>query len=172
MKRAIISNQTPNLLLLHYKSPQMTVQNLILIPHFAFSLSCVQERKPLSNNARRAGWVGCNFRLDRIPVDAKIPVIRDGTALPANEVRAAYQRVRPLEALHTEKRGWTLDVLNVVRSLGKNAFALQEVYDCEDSLAKLHPRNRHIREKIRQQLQVLRDLGFLKFSGSGNYRMC
>ena len=28
----------------------------------------------------------------------------------------------------------------------------------------------HIRDKIRQQLQVLRDLGFLEFFGGGRYR--
>jgi hypothetical protein len=38
-----------------------------------------------------------------------------------------------------------------------------------DPLAKLHPANRHGRDKIRQQLQVLRHLGLLTFLGSGGY---
>ena len=29
----------------------------------------------------------------------------------------------------------------------------------------------HVRDKIRQQLQVLRDLGLLKFLGAGSYRL-
>jgi len=29
----------------------------------------------------------------------------------------------------------------------------------------------HVRDKIRQQLQVLRDLGLLDFLGSGSYRL-
>src|SRR5689334_18268555 len=38
-------------------------------------------------------------------------------------------------------------------------------------LAKLHPDNRHVRDKIRQQLQVLRGLGLLEFLGAGSYRL-
>jgi type II restriction enzyme len=41
----------------------------------------------------------------------------------------------------------------------------------ERGIAKLHPANRHVRAKIRQQLQVLRDAGLLDFVGRGEYRM-
>jgi type II restriction enzyme len=34
----------------------------------------------------------------------------------------------------------------------------------------LHPENRHVRDKLRQQLQVLRDLGLIEFLGRGRYR--
>jgi type II restriction enzyme len=37
-------------------------------------------------------------------------------------------------------------------------------------LAKLHPNNAHVRDKIRQQLQILRDIGLLDFLGSGSPR--
>jgi type II restriction enzyme len=50
-------------------------------------------------------------------------------------------------------------------------FTLADVYGHVDSLAKLHPHNRHVRDKIRQQLQVLRDLGLLQFLGGGSYRL-
>jgi type II restriction enzyme len=67
---------------------------------------------------------------------------------------------------------WTSDVLNVVRSLNKVEFSLSDVYDHEDELAKLHPSNDHVRDKIRQQLQVLRDRGLLEFlDDDGNYRL-
>jgi hypothetical protein len=39
------------------------------------------------------------------------------------------------------------------------------------SQSKLHPNNTHVRDKIRQQLQVLRDLNLLDFLGSGSYRL-
>ena len=64
----------------------------------------------------------------------------------------------PRAELDAKQRGWTLDVLNAVRSLGKTEFDLAEVYKSEGKLAKVHPANRHVREKIRQQLQGLRDL--------------
>jgi type II restriction enzyme len=73
--------------------------------------------------------------------------------------------------LKIEKRGWTLDVLNVVRSVGKIEFKLHEVYAHSEELAKLHPENHHVDEKIRQQLQELRDMGILKFVKPGFYRL-
>jgi type II restriction enzyme len=78
--------------------------------------------------------------------------------------------MRPLEELKAEARGWTLDVLNVVRGLGRREFSLAEVYAHESELARLHPGNRFVRPKIRQQLQILRDLGFVQFLGAGQYR--
>lgn len=70
-----------------------------------------------------------------------------------------------------EKRGWTLDVLNTIGTLGKREFELPEIYALEGSLKKLHPENHHIQPKIRQQLQVLRDHGLLEFLGGGSYRL-
>src|SRR5262249_34613689 len=53
------SDRVPNLFLLQYDRPAWLVVNLTLIPHFAFSSSAVECRKPLSVSARRAGWIGC-----------------------------------------------------------------------------------------------------------------
>jgi type II restriction enzyme len=167
MKRAILSDRTPNLYVLHYDLTQWAVRTVILIPHFAFALSAIECRKPLAASARRAGWVGCNILLNKIPQDARIAIVDSGKALPASDVRRAYERLRPLESLKVENRGWTLDVLNVVRSLNKKEFSLADVYAHAAELAKLHPKNAHVPDKIRQQLQVLRDLGLLQFLGSG-----
>jgi type II restriction enzyme len=171
MKRAILSDRTPNLYVLHYDLKQWAVRTVILIPHFAFALSAIECRPPLAATARRAGWVGCNILLNKIPADARIPLVESGEARAASEVRQAYKRLRPLENLKVETRGWTLDVLNVVRSLNKKEFSLADVYAHADELAKLHPNNVHVTDKIRQQLQVLRDLDLLDFLGSGSYRL-
>ena len=98
-------------------------------------------------------------------------MVQDSTPRPPSEVRHAYQRLLPLENLKVEKRGWTLDVLEVVRSLGTAEFTLQHVYSHAATLAKLHPNNSHVHDKIRQQLQVLRALGLRSFLGSGSYRL-
>jgi hypothetical protein len=98
----------------------------------------------------KSPWVGCNILLGAIPLDAKIPLIVDGVALPEKQVRQQYARIRPLEKLKTDQRGWTLDVLNAVRSLGKTEFALNDVYDVESRLAKLHP---NTDPKIMMELQ-------------------
>ena len=171
LHHAILEDHTPNLYVLHYDLTRWAVQTVILIPHFAFALSAVERRKPLAATALRAGWVGCNIVLDKIPVHARIPVIEEGNVRSKQAVREAYQRLRPLEKLQVEKRGWTLDVLQVVQSLDKKEFLLSDVYAHADALAKLHPANRHIQPKIRQQLQVLRDLGLVEFLGSGRYRL-
>jgi type II restriction enzyme len=171
MVRAIRENRTPNLFALEYALSDWAVVNLILIPSFAFPLSAVEKRKPLAAHARRAGWVGCNILLDAIPADARIPIVRAGNFISPSVVREQYLRVLPFEKLTPEKRGWTLDVLNVLRKLGKTEFALGNVYAAEHGLARLHPANRHVRDKIRQQLQVLRDLGFVQFLGAGEYRL-
>jgi hypothetical protein len=80
-----------------------------------------------------------------------------------------FSRVKDLSKVPPSLRGWTLDVLSVIRRLGKQDFSLKEVYEFEPELKELHPRNENIRPKIRQQLQVLRDLGMIKFSGEGRY---
>ena len=169
MKRAILEDRTPNLFVLHYDLGTWAVRTILLIPHFAFALSAVECRKPLASTARRSGWVGCNILLDKIPLHARIPVVSEGIPHAPREIRGSYNRLRPLEKLHVEKRGWTLDVLQVVQSLGKLEFTLADVYAHSDSLARLHPKNAHVRDKIRQQLQVLRDLSLLEFLGSGSY---
>ena len=64
-----------------------------------------------------------------------------------------------------------MDVLNIVRRLGKTEFTNQDIYAFERELEHLHPGNRHVRDKIRQQLQVLRDTGFLEHIGHGEWRL-
>ena len=171
MKRAIAQDRTPNLFLLQYKRPEFAVRNVSLFPHFVFTESILEKRKPLSPRAQRAGWVGCNFLIDWLPPGARIHIVQDGVVAPTASVRAAYAKLRPLEKLEIEKRGWTLDVLNVVCSLHKPQFSLSDVYAHADELAKLHPNNRHVHDKIRQQLQILRDLRLLTFLAPGSYRL-
>ena len=170
MHRAIVSGQTPNLFALHYDRAQWQVLNLIVIPRFAYSLSAIEKRKPLAATARRANWVGCNILLGNIPPDARITIMKCGVATDAGVVRRQFTRLRPLEKIKQDARGWTLDVLNVVRGLNREEFSLQDVYAFAGHLQTLHPSNWHVRDKIRQQLQVLRDLGFVEFLGQGRYR--
>jgi type II restriction enzyme len=170
MRQAVIEDRAPNLLALHYLPGLWKVENLFLIPRFVFSLSCIEKRKPLSDSAERHGWIGCNILLSAIPPDARIPLVKDGIVTDEKIVRKQYARLRPLEKIKHDARGWTLDVLNVVRGLNQEEFTLQDVYAFTAHLESLHPANRHVRDKIRQQLQVLRDLGLVEFLGRGRYR--
>lgn len=171
MMRAIQGDRVPNLFALHYDLTDWAVRNLFLIPRFAFSPSIVEKRKPLNLGARRAGWVGCDLLIGRIPAGARIPVVAEGISIRPQEVRRLYARLRPLQKLQVENRGWTLDVMNCLGSLKTPEFTLAEAYGFERKLHTMHPQNRHVRDKIRQQLQVLRDLHLIEFLGRGNYRL-
>jgi len=171
MIQAIQEDETPNIFALHYDRDEWRVRNLILIPRFAYSQKDILRRAPLSPAAQRHDWVGCDISLRAIPQRARISVILDGIPISPVAVRQEFERLKPLQNVRTKVRGWTLDVLLIVESLGKPEFDLPEVYAHEEKLRKLHLRNRHVQPKIRQQLQKLRDLGLLTFLGGGRYRL-
>jgi type II restriction enzyme len=168
MIEAIRSDSTPHLLLLHY-TESWTVRNLTLVPSFFVTESIIQKRPPLPETARRKGWVGCNLRVGAVAPDGRLPIVANAVASPPHEVRAAFDRVRAIQKVSPTSRGWMTDVLAVVRRLGPR-FALEDVYRAgESELSALHPENRNVRPKIRQQLQVLRDAGLIRFEGRGRY---
>jgi type II restriction enzyme len=168
MMEAISKDNNPNLFILHYDS-NWSVRNLLLIPSFFFSSSAIEMRPPLAITARRVGWVGCNILLANIPSTGRIAIVAGGIIAERSEVRSKYTRIKAFSSLKTSVRGWTLDVFRIVEMLSRK-FALGEVYAHEQRLAEAHPDNKNIRAKIRQQLQVLRDMGFITFLGGGNYR--
>jgi len=170
MIRAIRADRVPNLLVLQYSSGWI-IRNLMLIPRVFFSESAIEKRKPLGAAARRAGWIGCNILLSQIAADGKIAMICEGSPVSEEKVRDEFSRIKKLAEVPPSVRGWTLDVLRAVRRLGKSHFSLGDVYDFESELQIAHPLNRNVRPKIRQQLQVLRDLGLIEFAMRGTYRI-
>jgi len=148
-----------------------SIPNLLLIPSFFFSVAAVEQRKPLATTARRAGWVGCNILLSEIADEGKIRVVSQGVPTSQEQVRIQYQRVKPLAGVRAENRGWLLDVMRMIRRIKRDEFDLQDLYSFERDLSAIYPDNRNVRPKIRQQLQVLRNLGFITFLGGGHYRV-
>ncbi|HXX56702.1 MAG TPA: DpnI domain-containing protein [Thermodesulfovibrionales bacterium] len=169
MIESIKNNRTPNLFLLHYNSQEYCAETLLIVPRYFLTLSCIEPRKPLSPNARRAGWIGCNIVLKEIPVDGKIAITKDRKVSSPETVKLCYERFRFLSEKNYDVRGWTADILKVIRELGKKDFTLAEAYSFDKQLQLLHPDNKNIRPKIRQQLQILRDRGILEFRGKGRY---
>lgn len=133
--------------------------------------SVIEERKPLSPKADRAGWIGCNIRIDLIGPDGEVRIIERGQITPRGQVRAQFRRFIPLAYIPPAERGWTTLTLSVVRSLSKRQFALTDLYEREYVFSSSYPGNVNIRAKIRQQLQVLRDLGLIQFDGRGEYTL-
>ncbi len=164
----IRSGDAPTLMLLE-RSQAWDVQSLTAVHGTFLTPSVIVQRKPLSPGARRAGWVGCNIRLDLIAADAQIPVVKDGRPSELDVVRAAFRQFNRLGDLNPNARGWATLTLRMIRSIGRNAFSLDDLYRREQLFSTVYPMNRNVRAKIRQQLQVLRDLGYVEFCGKGNY---
>jgi type II restriction enzyme len=171
MERLRASNN-PNLLLLGYDNQRLEVRNFIVIPKQFFVPDIIEERRPLSPSARRAGWVGCNIRLDGIPNAGRIFVVRNGDIEPTKDVIAKWKRTLFLrDQRDLRSKGWLLSVMRCIDRIQQNVFSLQDVYAFEPELMAAYPDNQHIRPKIRQQLQVLRDMNYLIFRGNGTYQL-
>jgi len=160
----------PDFFFLAYDADSSCVTNFFAVPTCFLDPTVIEKRKPLSASARRAGWVGCNIVLNRIPEAGKVFYIKEREILDRSAVIEAWSRTAFLKhGTNLEARGWTLEVLRVIQSLNSREFTLQRIYDFEPHLAKRFPRNKFIRAKIRQQLQVLRDAGLICFEGRGRY---
>ena len=57
-----------------------------------------------------------------------------------------------------------------VEKIPTKDFTLNQMYAFENALKVKHPENNFIKDKIRQQLQYLRDKGFIEFVTPRHYR--
>jgi type II restriction enzyme len=171
MCERLAASNNPNLLLLNYDLAHLRVKNALIVPKHFFIREIIEERKPLAKTARRAGWVGCNILLSQIPDAGKIFIVRDGAPQPKEIVLAEWKRTLFLRRESLEGRGWLVEVMKCVESIGKSEFDLDDVYRFESQLSALYPNNQNVRPKIRQKLQELRDHGFLDFISRGRYRL-
>ncbi len=156
---------------MNYDLSSHAVVNLFIVPKHFFVREIIEERKPLASTARRAGWIGSNILLSRVPESGKIHIVQYGIVRPKEAVLHEWQKTLFLRSESLKTRGWLLDVIKCVESLGKREFTLDEVYAFERHLGDLYPGNQNVRPKIRQQLQYLRDHGFIDFVSRGNYRL-
>ena len=166
------SSNNPNFFLLSYNLKSFEVLNFLVIPKHFFVPEIIEKRKPLSLMARRAGWVGCNILLTHIPQTGKIFFVRDGQVESKEKVLSDWKKTLFLrDEKEISAKGWLLDIMLCVEKIGRKEFSLDEMYVLENVLRKKYPDNQHIKDKVRQQLQVLRDRGYLEFTSRGNYRL-
>ena len=172
MLERLASSHNPNFFLLNYDLLKLEVTNFFVIPKHFFVPEIIEKRKPLSLTARRAGWVGCNILLNSIPETGKIFFIKNKIIKPKNKILSEWQKTLFLrEEKEISAKGWLLDIMRCVDKLNKKEFVLDDVYKFENELSRLHPENKHIKDKIRQQLQFLRDKGYLDFMSKGKYKI-
>ena len=170
MIERITSYKNPDFLFMNYSKNDYRVKDLIIIPKHFFIPDIIEKRKPLSETAKRAGWIGCNIILNQIPNQGKIHIIKNYEEIDKALVlqRVTYSRRLEFNDIHI--RGWLFDVLNCINKISSDYFSLADVYKYTKSLAEKHPQNNNVEAKIRQQLQILRDLGYIDFLGHGRYK--
>lgn len=166
------SLQSPHFFFMGYDVAQYRVKNFFVVPsHFLRPVS-IEQRKPLSTSARRAGWVGCNILLDQIPEIGRISYVKNGLFVEPSIVMGGWKKTAFLaESKSMVSRGWMIDVLNCIERIKQPEFSLEHIYQFEAELAKRYPNNNFIKDKIRQQLQLLRDKGIVEFVNRGKYRL-
>ena len=111
----------------------------------------------------------CNIILKKIPQNGLIYVVKDEKEQPVDAIINKISRTNFIKQYKLDARGWILDVLNCINKIEEDNFSLGQVYAFENVLAEKHPDNHHIRDKIRQQLHLLRDKGIIEFNGRGEY---
>lgn len=169
MIKRITSTQNPDLFVLSY-SRSFSVINMFVIPRFLFVPMIIEKRKPLGERAHRAGWTGCNILIRDIPEQGKIDIIRNQIVSDVDNVVQKYRHIEKLRIDNIENRGWLFDVLNCINKIPSDVFSLGDVYAYAEFLQQKHIANHNVEAKIRQQLQFLRDKGFVEFLGRGEYR--
>ncbi|MEY2672275.1 MAG: hypothetical protein RLZZ508_152 [Actinomycetota bacterium] len=169
MIERISSDNSPNFFFLTY-TKQWSVNDFFIIPKQFFTQDIIIKRAPLAETARRSGWVGCNIDISKVSDAGKVFVVKDSQVINQEVVKKAFNKTSFLRAKNKDAKGWLLDVMNCIDSMKTENFTLNQIYEYEENLKKKYPKNNFIKDKIRQQLQILRDRGIIEFVGRGNYR--
>lgn len=165
------SSENPNFFFLNYDVKKFQVNNFIVIPKHFFTDEIIEKRKPLSPTAKRAGWVGCNILMQNIPESGKIYFVKNQQLEDKSVILNNWSKTLFLRKSEGEQKGWLIDIMFCIGKIGNKNFTLQEMYAFAPYLKTKYPNNNFIEDKIRQQLQVLRDKGYLKFTSRGNYEV-
>lgn len=170
MIKRINSASNPNFFFLTYSKKDWFVKDFLIIPKHFFQPEIIEKRKPLSPMAKRAGWIGCNINLQSIPDLGRIFLVKNSVVLSKNIVLETWQKTVFLRENSAEAKGWTLNVLKCLDRVSTNDFSLNDIYKFENELKQKYPNNNFVKDKIRQQLQLLRDKNIIEFVGRGKYR--
>lgn len=169
MLSRITSISNPNLFVMEYTN-DWQVNNLAIVPKFFFTPEIIEQRKPLTPTARRAGWVGCNILYSEIPIQGRISIIKEQHICNKQDVVDAYKTIKNIQTNNMASRCWIFDVLNCINDIDSKIFTLSDVYEYVDILQQKHLDNHNVEAKIRQQLQFLRDKGIIAFIAKGQYQ--
>ena len=111
------------------------------------------------------------LRLLRTLLEAMPPAERDA-ARPRPGEEPSLVEIPELDRFLDGMKGWMRLTFESILRLARPRFTLRELNKLAVPLGrKRYPANKHVEEKIRQQLQQLRDLGLVRFVRPGSYEM-
>ena len=110
----ITSNSNPDFLFMNYSIDDLKVSDFVFVPKHFFVPNIIEKRKPLSPNARRAGWTGCNILFSKIPEQGKISIISNGTIVEYSAVISKVEKSCRLVVENIDRRGWLFDILTCI----------------------------------------------------------
>ena len=111
----------------------------------------------------------CSINLVPLPESGKIFLIDNSRIIEPEIVLKKWQSNLFLRNQNTERKGWLLAIMKCIDQLPEE-FTLSQMYEFENKLSIQFPQNNHIKDKIRQQLQILRDQNMIEFIGRGLYK--
>lgn len=104
---------------------------------------------------------------------SKVPKTKPIT-LPEIEIQKESEDIEiytgGIESILDSLQGWKLEVFKCLLKIPSQKFNLTDINKFVPRLSKVYPDNQNIEPKIRQQLQLLRDIGLIEFLGHGNYK--
>lgn len=165
----INSENNPNFFFLTY-SKEWNVRDFLIIPKQFFTEEIIIKRPPLAPTARRAGWIGCNIDISKVPDSGKVFLVKNFEIVDRRVVNQLFNKTLFLRQKSSNAKGWILDIMKCIDEIKTDVFNLDEVYNFEQKLKSKYPNNNFIKDKIRQQLQILRDKGIIDFVGRGKYK--
>lgn len=171
ISRLTVANN-PNFFFLTYQPSSGLIENFCVVPKHFFVPAIIEKRPPLSKTSRRRGWVGCNILLNSIPLAGRIYYLKNNQLQSRDQIIHKWQKGLWLKnEADVNAKSWLLDIMRCIEKINLETFTLDQLYAFESELSQLHPQNKHVKAKIRQQLQVLRDKGYLEFTSHGTYKI-
>lgn len=168
MLERITSNTNPNFFFLSYDKKDWRVNELIIVPkHFFTTDIIISRQKGIPN---RPNYIMCSINTSALPSSGKISIIEQGKVINQDKVMEQWERNFYLRDMKMSSKGWLLTIMSYLDRIPDSEFCLEQMYAFEFELALKYPHNAHIKDKIRQQLQFLRDKGVIEFLGRGRYR--
>lgn len=104
--------------------------------------------------------------LSKVP-QSKRPSIPDFDSTILSQTKDVY--TGGVESIASSLSGWKLEVFKILNQIQTVDFTAHDLELFIPYLQQKFPNNNNIDAKIRQQLQLLRDIGLVQFNGNGKY---